>query len=67
MSTTLGLSSIDGVFLSVVELANAKVTNDRVLGLVTGERYRVQATDGGSGVLLASGNYANETNDHQYD
>lgn len=49
--------------VDLAKLATAKVENGRRIELETGERYITSATDGGSGVLLASGNYANPISD----
>jgi hypothetical protein len=56
---TRGAGAIDGVLPDLAALQATKPSLNTRLELITGERYKVDAVDGGSGVLLANGAYAN--------
>lgn len=50
-----------GNFATLADLQASKPRINTVLQLVSGEKYKVTATDTGSGLLLANGNYAIKT------
>ena len=50
-----------GNFATLADLQASKPRINTVLQLVSGEKYKVSATDTGSGLLLANGNYAIKT------
>lgn len=57
MSFSTGLYS--GTFKTTARMQQADLSVDTVVRLTTGERYSIDATDLGGGVLLDNGNYAN--------
>lgn len=54
-----GLGAADGRFLDLAAMVVADVRENTEIGLSTGERYWVSTVDGGDGILLDNGLYAN--------
>jgi hypothetical protein len=57
--TQRGTGNTGGIIKDVTTLATIKSPNGRRLELLSGQRFLTSAVDGGSGVLLASANFAN--------
>lgn len=59
MALTTGGSRVDLNFIDTADLAAASIPDNRGAVVQDGQRYVTATLDAGSGVLLASGNYAN--------
>lgn len=59
MALTRGNGSIDGIMTTRALLETIRPDLNTRLELITGERYKVSATDEGNGIPLANGRFAN--------